>query len=87
MDKAHKPHRKGHIETIKFITMDEAPMPRRSPVVATGTYEETTAHTSTTKKIHLKALIGVKPQEELFRRRPFCPTGALHQDQGACART
>ena len=63
-EEAKKPHGKGHVESLKLISTNYASPKRKFNGVDAGTYEETTAHTSTTKKVMLTARISVKPLEE-----------------------
>ena len=76
-EEAKKPHEKGHVETLKIITTNyPVPKRKRSPQVDAGTYEETTAHTSTTKKVTRNARMSMKPQDDwgfYFPDAPFVP--------------
>jgi hypothetical protein len=61
---AKKPHGKGRVECLKLISTNYTSAKRKHNGVDAGTYEETTTHTSTTKKVTLNARIRVKPMEE-----------------------
>jgi hypothetical protein len=61
---AKKPHGKGRVESLKLIATHYASPKHKHNGVDAGTYKETTAHTSTTKKMTLNAHISVKPMEE-----------------------
>jgi hypothetical protein len=63
-EEAKKLHGKGHVESLKLIATHYASPKRKHNDVDAGTYEETTAHTSTTKKMTLNARISVKLVEE-----------------------
>jgi hypothetical protein len=52
------------VESLKLIFTNYASPKRRYNGVDAGTDEETTAHTSTTKKVALNTHISVKPMEE-----------------------
>ena len=64
---AEKPHGKGHVETVKFIsTEDRSNKRKRSPTrtnTMTSVFEEATSQTKT-KKLTFQARMTVKPQEE-----------------------
>ena len=62
-EEAKKPHGKGRVESLKLISTNYASPKRKHNGVDVGTYEETTTHTSTTKKMTLNARISVKPME------------------------
>lgn len=72
-----KPHMKVRVETLKIITTNyHVPKRKRSPQVDACTYEETTAHTSTTKKVTRNTRMSVKPQDNwgfYFPDVPFVP--------------
>jgi hypothetical protein len=61
---AKKPHGKGRVESLKLIATHYASPKHKHNGVDAGTYKETTAHTSTTKKMTRNARISVKPMEE-----------------------
>lgn len=63
-EEAKKPHGKGRVESLKLISANYVSPKRKHNGVDVGTYEETTAHTSTTKKVTLNARISIKPLEE-----------------------
>ena len=60
-EEAKKPHGKGRVESLKLISTNYASPKRKFSGVDAGTYEETTAHTSTTKKITKNARMIMKP--------------------------
>jgi hypothetical protein len=61
---AKKLHMKGRLESLKLISTHYALPKRKHNNVDAGTYEETTAHTSTTKKMTLNARMSMKPLDE-----------------------
>jgi hypothetical protein len=63
-EEAKKPHGKGRMESPKLIATHYASPKRKHNDVDAGTYEEATAHTSTTKKVALNVRISVKPMDE-----------------------
>jgi hypothetical protein len=73
-EEAKNPHGKGRVESLKLIATHYASPKRKHNDVDAGTYEETTAHTSTTKKMTLNARISVKPMDEW---------GFVHKDEPA----
>jgi hypothetical protein len=52
------------VESLKLIATHYASPKRKHNDVDAGTYEETTAHTSTTNKMMLNARISMKPMDE-----------------------
>jgi hypothetical protein len=63
-EEANKPRGKGRVESLKLISTNYVSPKRKHIGVDAGTYEETTAHTSTTKKVTLNTCISIKPMEE-----------------------
>jgi hypothetical protein len=63
-EEAKKPHWKGHVESLKLISVNYTSPKHNHNGVDAGTYEETTAQTSTIKKVMLNACISIKPLEE-----------------------
>ncbi|KAK1660890.1 hypothetical protein QYE76_049049 [Lolium multiflorum] len=63
-EEVKKPHGKVRMESLKLITTNYASPKCKHSGVDAGTYEKTTAHTSTTKKVTLNTRISVKPMGE-----------------------
>jgi hypothetical protein len=64
-EERRKPHGKGCVESLKFIATNySSPKHKKTNQVDASTYQETTTHTSTTKKITLNARMNEKPQDD-----------------------